>query len=788
MTARREVTRIPKDPPASERIARALQCVALAVFLGALVSRCFLLELPFASSGALRVGQRAASSDVLGASTADRSEISRITFAMVVLGCCALWGLGRAIRGKLAVRCLPLVVLIAIFAAWSLVSVSGASHQRAAINAWIEQVAVMMGGFLAIQMFATRYRFALLLVVLAGVGGALAVKGVWQLSVEIPDRVANFEVYRDQWLERFGWADETPQAGLIESRLRDNSLTGFFGLANLFGSLLILLAGAGAALAIEKFAAGRKGLKTSDAPRAPGEIHLPSLAGILTAIVAGATVWIMILTRSRAVIAGSAICAGGGVLVYLLRGWVGRHWGKCVAGLGVLVLLVAGGLIGYGVRNDRLPSKSMTFRWYYWTAGEEIVRERPVFGVGPGNFAAGYLKHRRPAGEEEIKLPHNIIVHAAAQYGLPGAGIYLLILACFLIGAIRPRRALVGNDGSEGGSAAHPAISARATLSILLIVVVSVLVSRYLVASPAGDFSGAVLLFEVILPGAVVGMFLVVAAWWGQGFAASSSRLSSAARVALGTALCAFVLHNMVTFSLSVPGTALVFWVLCGACVGQSAGKGREFKIGRWVLPVAMSVVVIAVYVLIWRPVLTKTLWTERMLAEDSPSRAADLAELAAQADPLDPASAADAARVHLLRYRAEGELASLDIAYQWSLEAIRRDGEGWGYHRLAALIAEQIERVGEQDDRRAILALSHMGRAVRLDPSDARLRIDYAEMLLLARRYEQALEELAKAQEIDAELFPESVRKLNADERIRIEHIRNRCSFRQLIGPDDDE
>jgi hypothetical protein len=214
----------------------------------------------------------------------------------------------------------------------------------------------------------------------------------------------------------------------------------------------------------------------------------------------------------------------------------------------------------------------------------------------------------------------------------------------------------------------------------------------------------------------------------------------------------------------------------------------RTFKIARWAVATAITAGVVAVYVLLWRPVFAKTSWTEAMLAADEPFRVAALGERAALSDPRDPAPAADTARAHLLWYRSEKGADLLDLAYQWSLKAIMRHKEGWGYHRQAGMIAAELGRCVPDDPGHLAVALSHTNRAVKLNPNDARLRIDYAEMLLEARQYEKCLAELSTVETINAELFPESVRKLNVDERIRMEHMRNRCRFDQLIGPSDDE
>jgi len=77
-------------------------------------------------------------------------------------------------------------------------------------------------------------------------------------------------------------------------------------------------------------------------------------------------------------------------------------------------------------------------RYDYWRIAWRVWRERPVLGVGAGNYPRPYYQRR--ATTEDIEQPHSIELQALSELGLVGG----LLLACFLAGvgwgAVRMRR------------------------------------------------------------------------------------------------------------------------------------------------------------------------------------------------------------------------------------------------------------------------------------------------------------------------------------------------------------
>jgi len=757
-------TDLTNQPGASEsptaRVGRSLKSLAVALLLVCISSRCFLMELPFAGLGEAPASAQQSQMRRLGP---DRGEIARVTFAVALLGACAVWFAGSAIEGRLKLRGAWLAIPMAAFVLWSLASVGEASNKRLAVNAWLEQASLLSAGLLAVQLFAGRRRFLLLLVVLGGVGGALAVKAVWQMAAEIPDRISDFDMYRDQWLERFGWRDGSPQAALIESRIRDRAPTGFFGLANLFGSMLILLAGAAIGLACAKLADALGWRRTS--PGRPGEVDVRLLAGILTALLAAGVLAALAMTASTGAIAAFTIAAAGGAVVWVLRRRLAGHWRACVITCALMAVIGLSAMAAYAIVHDRLPTKTMTFRWYYWRASAKVVADKPLLGAGPGNFPAAYLRHRRAAAEEEIKMPHNAIVHAACQYGLPGGMLYLTVLGCFLIGAVRPLRR------TEDSGEDSPAYSNGILVVGGALLVACAALGRLAFAGLPGQEPALEILFEVVLPAGTLAVCLLAAGWWGERLLPGSAKAPPVLRVAASTGLVAFALHNMVTFSLWVPTTALVFWTLAGACFARSGLKVKTFTVARWPVAILGVAVTIAAAWFVWRPVAVRTGLSEMARTSES----VKYRFLASDADPLDADAAADVARAFYSGDPAEAAGVFGTVSgYEYALEAIRRDPDNYAYHRLAAEIARQLAPRNLPDGPTVSDAIGHMLRAVQLNPMDARLRIDYAEMLAEAGMPADALNQADAAEVIDLQLLSESVKKLNHEENRRLESLRS--------------
>ncbi|MHC4984043.1 MAG: O-antigen ligase family protein [Planctomycetota bacterium] len=757
---------------------KALELIAFGLLLACLCGRCFLGEVPFRTS-AVAAAYRLASAGLTAADRQihiERTELARVTFAVLLLAAVAIWLLGRAIAGKLKIRYGWLGALILAFAAWSLAAAFKASDARSALDAWVEHVALLGVFFLAAQLCADRRRFGILVVVLAAIGIATAVKAIWQVQVEIPDRIAEFESNRQRYLTQLGITPGTPEEKMFERRVYDRSPHGFGpALANVLASVLIVLLAAGAGMAAEKLAAAARLRKRWKAAAGKGEIHLPTLAGIITAMAAGLVAVVLILTRSRGGTIAAGVAAGAAGVIFLARNALARHRRKALTAVAVVLVAAAAAVMFYGRKYDRLPTKTMTFRWFYWTASAEVARDHPLLGVGPGNFATGYLKYRRlPGGEEAVKMPHNAIAHAAGQYGLPGAVAYLAILVGTFICISRPT--------AQNAQAGRP-LGKKSFLAAILLLAGSALASRA-VFTEAGS-SLAMFGIDAVLSACVLGVCMLLVGWRASGdFAPLAAK---PIRVLVSCGLAGFALHNMVTFSLWIPAAATAFWIAAGACLGQAEGpKHRDLSKLRWPAAITAVAAVAAATALLWRPVWRRTSLSERAaqaVSDGHMMAAADLAKRAADADLLDPIAAADVANI--LRLQAQlGSRAQaperLADAIFWADAAAGLDFDNASRHRLTAQISHESiklaksEPTGFKADEHFML--KHMALAVELDPKNARLRIEYARMLADTGRAGQCLAQLDQAERIDRAHYPDSTFRLSEAERREIRAIRKQA------------
>ena len=565
---------------------------------------------------------------------------------------------------------------------------------------------------------------------------------------------------------------------MSDARLRAAQPAGWLVLANIYAAALIVLAAAATGLGIGRLRAGRRELADLRSSGPPGQIPLSLIQGACAAGAALLCAAVLILTGSRGAVGAGAAAIAGGVGVAVFGRRLARHWRKTVAAAAGLIVLAAALTVAYGAAHDGLPTKTMTFRWHYWTASAEIVAEQPLLGVGGGNFADAYLRHRRPEAEEAVRAPHNMLVHAAVQFGLIGGGLYLAILLYGLIGSCRPD----SNECCAPESA--PAIGPLVAAAVLGVVVVVV---RVVVGQATANWGVVVL--DVVLPAAVLaGGVLLLAPRGG----AAEARAASAARVALACGVAAFALHNLISPGLWAPGAAMLFWVAVGALLAQVPSRALPVTTFRW--PVAATAIMAVVLVLMS---VNDSTWAKarfwrrakRAIETHQLKAAAANADWAASADLADGLSAAESAKLWWLLassdllpgYERKTYLALGDRAARRAIA--RQRGHGPFYQLLAAspapdeLLRESWNMVGV-GSRHELLAA-----AVALDPANARLRIDYAEALLAAGLSPQASDELATAERLNARLPADSSYRLDEGERAHLAQLRQRAGDSEQAG-----
>jgi tetratricopeptide (TPR) repeat protein len=185
---------------------------------------------------------------------------------------------------------------------------------------------------------------------------------------------------------------------------------------------------------------------------------------------------------------------------------------------------------------------------------------------------------------------------------------------------------------------------------------------------------------------------------------------------------------------------------------GTGGGGGRRLVRARWPLAVAALLALGAAVMVIWRPVRRRIAFTESVVSRalhKDPQGAISYAERAAEADPLDPLSAADAAKLNVMycpRGRGESTETYLRNGLAWSLAAVQRDRAAPSHWRLAGIIQWHLAapdafryawrpRGGDPAE-----ALESLKERLKTRPRDILLLSDAAGAAFAAGRYDEAM------------------------------------------------
>jgi hypothetical protein len=737
-----------------------LDNLAMALLVATLIGRIVVPELPFRTSPFM--GIDSGDGIILAPNHID---LASMTFSAMIGLAGVLWLVAQGLGKRLEIRAGWLAILIAMFAAWSLGSAFQTGDRRGALVFWTNQVGLMFAGWLSIQLCATPRRRAMLLAVLAAAGVMLAVVGLRQVFIDAPERIADFEERCTDIFAARRWTPDSPQAIAFEERLSKAVPLGFFSLANIFASSMIVLAAATIGLIADRWPSVLRDRSGSAGSRKKGEIHLPTLSAILLSVTGIVSVAAFVLALSRAAL-GAALCAAvAGGIVLKFRDRLAVRWRRWMLAMLLAIGLGAGAVIAHGLKHDSLVAKTMTFRWYYWTAGAEITAESPVWGVGPGGFASAYEAARRPAAEESVKSPHNFVVHAAVQYGLPGALLYLGILAIVIYALCRP----VDNWPAR----LDPGLPAGRPIAAIVLLPLVAIASQCVFGGARG--AGGAMLINAAEPAVILAIGLAIAVWWGPQFSHAAAEGRRVTRVVLTCGLAGFLAHNSVTFSIWTPGAAILFWLGAGAVISMGRPAARDLKQFRWLAVGGSVAALVAIIALLWLPVARRSWATEMavdgLIAGDGDAALA-WAERAANCDTLDPIAAVDIAS---LMHRS-GRPEDLAAGYPWAKEAIRRNPLASSSHRLAADILWDSGSRGA-DWRK------HMTDAIRRDPQSIRMRIRFAERLVTTEMGKLAGEQLRAAEATNAALADDSIFRLSEARLARVGALKARAAELERAG-----
>ncbi len=681
------------------------------------------------------------------------------------------WWRVRLSRGN-ALWCAALLLLLG----GVVISMVVSFDKRSAMTASTDLVAILVAGVALVHLMRSAWMRVLLLAAIVSAGTAFAVECWWQVYVWFPDLRAQWALQKPQ-LEARGYTGAMLEN--FDRRLRAGEASGYLALSNIAGSCLMAWA-----LMVVGTVVGV--VRTRNRPESRSAL-LVVLVVILVVMIGG--VW---FTNSLGVRLSLIVGLAALLIIWRAGGALQRRpiRAAVIALVGYFVLL--GGLLTVGAIRGTLPTTSLAFRWFYWSAAADAIAAHPWTGVGRENFRSAYLLYKVAESTEDVQNPHNIWIALLVELGPAGLAGGVLAVGLVLVALLRP------------GPDAHPSPSRSGWLWVPAVAVPALMLAwgdRVTFGQP--ETLPATLMQWCVEFLAIWVAAFVVAVGVGWRLVAERSGWEWLRR-AIVAALLGVLVHNLVSFSLLNPaGLSLV--VLLSALAwprpptsGPSPNARRD---GRPYIAFAVICGSLLLHGLISLWPMTRAafreqqtrLLLERAIRSGSVYGAQPIlrsASLAADGDVFDSDRAIRSSMVAVQlasapELAAEHRLELLGLATELGELALLRNPANLGAVRLLARIAEQREEplYDTNQPGAAVQALSdaaeHWQSAVALYPTNPDLRrqagrVAYlhwrqtglSESALQARTaLRQALTLDRKRPAGDVVRFPDSV--LNAIERM---------------------
>jgi hypothetical protein len=535
--------------------------------------------------------------------------------------------------------------------------------------------------------------------ILLGAVLALAARGLYQVFVEHPRLVASFEANREERLAAIGLDPASQTAAIYERRLRQAEATGWFGFANVYGSIVGASLVAWGVIALGACRAARRGRISS------GEAGML----VIIAVVAGTALG---FSGSKGAIVATAMGCGLAAVIAMLKRIGGmdatpdqtsaaphrlnpaaRIAGRILKLLPLIVLLLAvvlplTAVVVRGVVGERVSELSIYFRSQYAGAAARIIAEQPLTGVGPACFKDAYMLAKPPTSPEEVESPHSLLLDWQATLGLPALA-WAVLFITWLVGAARGLRAMPTKHGVVGvDTPSHDGESIRADGSArAVMLLVPVTATAFAIWAE----------FQALGPDLILILALAAAIWWLAArtvvrVASVESRESgSLLELALLAAAAVLAAHSMIEVTPVFQGSAAVlFAMLALAARGPQMSVEPPAPRRAWALPAAIASAIAAVVAVAVAFQSANTLRAEAhlrtasVLARDSISARG---ESPPDVDLL--RGARDELQLALPVYRFQ--LHEHVIAISWRIAISERDGA-----RRDAAIQETLERARE--------------------------------------------------------------------------------------------
>lgn len=633
---------------------------------------------------------------------------------------CMLWLLAALGTALAAVKggCLPrrfgwgdlavgIFVVLHTLAAWRGTSLGS---PRPAFNMLWEGVAMAVSFLLVRQLVCSAREARAVVAVMIALAVVLSTYGFYQVFVSMPADRAEYASDADGMLRRAGqWYPRgSPERIAFENRLASTEPLATFALTNSLAGFLVVWLVVGL------------GVLTNQQQNAK-----PMVIAALLIPIAGC----LVLTKSRSAIAALGLSV---LTIFAIYGLSRRHLKLLGGALAIAAILIVAAVLIGGLDAKVLTEagKSLGYRLQYWQSTIAMIRDRPLLGVGPGNFQDYYTQYKLPEASEEIRDPHNWMFEVAATTGLP-ALLALGAVIGFALWRIARRKTAETDHRSTRAAHSDGFVYGGAA-------------AGFVVALIVGPLSGLPLGMEKLAGGLCVGAIslLVLHRWVREG------QLSP---TVVAVAILAILVNLLASGGILYPAVAGSLWLLLA--VGLNLTEERRPLVGKLapaIVFIGCAIATIAQYFTGYSPVLRSqgAMMLALELVDDRAAQERALL-LAAEADPRAAEPWQEIASLRLRRWLDEPGTRALEefrkasehylLLKPQSSSAYRLVGNWWRQIFDAAPSAISAEQAAVQ-----------LSRAVELYPNLAALRAELALAYDAAGEPDKAEQEATKALNLD--------------------------------------
>ncbi|HTV47993.1 MAG TPA: O-antigen ligase family protein [Phycisphaerae bacterium] len=536
------------------------------------------------------------------------AEIFLFASLTVVLAGAAVMVCGSIKRSQWLI--LAAIVILLFVAA---ISAVGAANRFVAILGVCDLGMAFLGGWTAMLLCNTDARRQLVIVVLVGILAAFAADGLYQRFVTLPATITMFNQNNMAQHGSQEWSPGGTDIALFESRLNSLAVFGFLTLSDIFAAALLPLLLVGLALGVLSLTSLRrqsrndeknravdgsrkiKSIETQDSnPTSPELVLIPALTVLLVFVVG---LLVMVLTLSKGAVLIMALSMAVLIAGWRFRGWLANNRWKIISLALAGGFCIAAAAIGYGLSHHTLPTKDLAFRWQYWTGAAGMITDHPVLGVGMNNFGYYYTQYKPLGAPEDVKDPHNMFIHIAAEAGLPAAILFAGLVLAFFMGAVK-------RDYSD------LTVATLTSPALLAAFVILWWGPKLVMDTIAGFANGAGLLNDteciLCIGAALLAMFAANRAW---AILNPPARRCVCLAAILGAA--GIAIYDQINIAAVVGPTAMLFWVVLGSFQARSQTppviESREKKFADHLAASGLVLAGILLGLLVFAPVAMGT-------------------------------------------------------------------------------------------------------------------------------------------------------------------------------------